>query len=124
MREKSQGYPDHVTAHARADGIDLDGAVDDYLVTDADGQPLRSDSITRVFLNISKRAGLPHPITPHTLRYYFGCAVLTASSDLELRRQLPRHSTLHMSLQYARLTKTDVLRKYQRSSPLDRLTRH
>jgi len=27
-------------------------------------------------------------------------------------------------LQYARLTKTDVLRKYQRSSPLDRLTRH
>jgi len=99
-------------------------APDDYLITDAQGGSLRADSITRVFLNISKRAKLPRPVTPHKLRHYFGCAVLKTSGDLELTRQLLRHRTLHMSLQYARLTKTDVLQKYQRTSPLDRLKRH
>jgi len=96
---------------------------DDYLITDEQGHPIRSDTVTHILGTISRRAGLPHPVSPHKLRHYCGTTVLKISGDLELTRQTLRHRTLHMSLQYARLTKMDVLRKFRRASPIDNLKR-
>jgi len=87
------------------------------------GHPIRSDTVTHILGTISRRAGLPHPVSPHKLRHYCGAIVLKISGDLALTRQTLRHRTLHMSLQYARLTEMDVLRKFRRASPMDHLGR-
>jgi hypothetical protein len=48
-------------------------------------------------------------------------AVLPPTGDLELVRQVLRHESLAMALEYARLTKPDVTAKFRRASPLDNL---
>ena len=48
-------------------------------------------------------------------------SILHATDDLELVRQALRHSTLAMTLRYARLTQTAVSAKFRRASPLDNL---
>ena len=72
----------------------------------------------RILARLSARAHLTRTIRPHALRRYAATSLLRQTGDLELTRQVLRHS---MTLRYARLTQTDVSAKFRRASPLDHL---
>lgn len=91
---------------------------DDLLIADEDGSPLSSLAVTRLVRRLSLRAGCPLPYGPHSLRHFGACEVLRRSGDLELCRQLLRHSSLAMTLRYARMTQTDVQARFRRVDPL------
>lgn len=94
---------------------------EDPLFVDRLGRGLTQWYATHALHRLSRRARLPHLIGPHALRHFAATSILRATGDLELVRQVLRHSTLTMTLRYARLTQTDVSAKFRRASPLDNL---
>ncbi len=94
---------------------------DDLVFVTRDERPLTRFYGSRILARLSARAHLPRTIRPHALRRYAATSLLRQTGDLELVRQVLRHSTLAMVLRYARLTQTDVSAKFRRASPLDNL---
>jgi site-specific recombinase XerD len=94
---------------------------EDYLFCDREGRSMTRRTATKILHRLSRRAGLPRLVGPHSLRHYAGTSILKQTGDLELVRQVLRHETLAMALRYAHLTKPDVSAKFRRASPLDNL---
>lgn len=96
-------------------------ALEDYLFTDREGQPLSSTYATHLLHRLSKRAGLDRKIGPHALRHYAATTIVKETGDIELVRQVLGHETLAMSLRYTHLAQVEVSRKFRRASPMDNL---
>ena len=94
---------------------------EDFLLADRHGRSLTRYTALKLMHRLSARAGLPRRLGPHALRHYAATSILKQTGDLELVRQVLRHESLAMALQYARLTKPDVSAKFRRASPLDNL---
>lgn len=92
-----------------------------FLFTTRAGVPLGTYAITRILHRLSRRAGLERPIGAHQLRHFAATAILRRTGNLELVRQVLRHSTLAMALRYATLTSTEVAAKFAVASPVDHL---
>ncbi len=78
-------------------------------------------AIVRILYRLSRRAGLPRKIGPHSLRHFAATSILRHSGNLELVRQVLRHTTLTMALRYATLTQTEIAARFQLVAPLDHL---
>ena len=94
---------------------------EDSLFVSKGGDQLTLSYATCLLARLSRRAGLARTITPHRLRHHAGTTVLVATGDLELVRSLLNHRTLMMATRYARLTRVDIRRKFERASPMDLL---
>lgn len=93
----------------------------DFLFCDRQGRPLSRHHAVRILHRLSVKAGLSRRVGPHALRHYAATSLLRQTGDLELVRQVLGHSTLTMTLRYARLTGLEVAKKFHRASPLDAL---
>lgn len=98
-----------------------EATLEDYLFVDRRGRSLTCSHATHMLHRLSVDAGLARKIGPHALRHYAATSILKQTGDLELTRQVLRHESMAMTLQYAHLTKLDVSRKFRRASPLDNL---
>ncbi len=94
---------------------------EDFLFCDRRGRPLTTSHATHILHRLSVKARLPRKIGPHALRHYCATTLLRLTGDLDLVRQVLGHTTLAMTLRYARLTQADISAKFRRASPLDHL---
>lgn len=77
-----------------------------------------------VCLMVSKRArhaGIPFPVTPHTLRHTAGVHLLKGGADVRHIQELLGHTTLTMTAHYTRLVLDDLKEALARCHPRDRL---
>lgn len=96
---------------------------EDWMWTTRTDRPIPRQRVDEQLRSLSRRAGLPQPVSAHRLRHYFATTLLRRGADLESVRQLLGHSSLAMTQQYLRLVGTDLVRAHRRASPADWLGR-
>jgi site-specific recombinase XerD len=84
------------------------------------GTPLTENSMKLMFARLGQRSGVER-LHAHLCRHTFATKFLVNGGDVFTLQQILGHSTLEMVRHYVNLASNDVIIKYQRCSPLDRL---
>ena len=87
---------------------------------DRPGRPITREAVERECQHARRRAGIPKPITPHSLRHAFAVHLLEAGTDVRTIQLLLGHRSLATTARYLRIATTKVCAT---TSPLDLLPR-
>ena len=91
---------------------------EDWLITDADGGRIRDDYATKLIRALMKKAGLKE-CGPHSLRRFFATETAKNSNgNLHHVKEMLGHSTLTMTLRYAKLAGVTIQQNHRRFDPL------
>jgi integrase/recombinase XerD len=90
----------------------------EFLFVSKSGRPL-----TRIFLwalvkKYCKRAGLPHTVSPHTLRHSFATHMLAGGADLRTVQELLGHASIHTTQHYTHVDRDRLKAIHRRFHPL------
>jgi site-specific recombinase XerD len=78
-------------------------------------QPITTMTATSIVDTVVLAAlGTHAPITPHTFRHYFVTKALHKTGNIELSRQLARHSNIRTTTRYVHLTDKDLADGYNK----------
>lgn len=77
------------------------------------GRRLTTGNLQRIFLGISKRAGLERPIHPHTLRHSFATNLLRNNANMRYVQVLMGHSSMATTQIYTHVVDADLQRVYE-----------
>jgi site-specific recombinase XerD len=83
-----------------------------------DGEPLKAEGVSKLFLRLRKRAGIKGKlVSAHNCRRYMATTQLAMGrSPLDVQRQMG-HTTLQMTNRYASLTVEQLQRSHEEFSP-------
>jgi integrase/recombinase XerD len=92
----------------------------DLLFLSKSGRPL-----TRIFLwalvkKYCKRAGLPHTVSPHTLRHSFATHMLAGGADLRTVQELLGHASIQTTQHYTHVDRDRLKSIHRQFHPLGR----
>jgi site-specific recombinase XerD len=79
------------------------------------GGPLHVVSVHRLMAHYVAKAGLKTPYTSHALRHAFATNLLNAGAPLEVVKELMGHTSLDMTLRYAKLYDRTKRQHYDRA---------
>lgn len=77
------------------------------------GRRLTTGNLQRIFLQLSKRAGLERPIHPHTLRHSFATNLLRNNANMRYVQVLMGHSSLATTQIYTHVVDHDLQKIYR-----------
>lgn len=89
-----------------------------WLFLGRNGNHLHPSAIQKTISAAAKRAGIPKPVTPHTLRHSFATHLLEAGTDIRKIQELLGHANLSTTQRYTQVS-AEELKKVR--SPLDLL---
>ena len=87
---------------------------------DRPGQPITRSSVEQACQKAHRRARIPKPISPHSMRHAFAVHLLEAGTDVRTIQLLLGHRSLATTARYLRIATTKVC---STMSPLDLLPR-
>lgn len=91
---------------------------EDWLIADRDGERVRPDYVTKMVRRVAEQVGLKKAFAPHSLRHFAARESMRKTRDLNYVKELLGHSTLNMSLRYARMAGVEVRATHRRFDPL------
>src|SRR5439155_23676664 len=83
------------------------------LFTSKSGRPLSRIHLWSLVKKYCKRAGLPHTVSPHTLRHSFATHMLAGGADLRTVQELLGHASIQTTQHYTHVDR-DRLRAMHR----------
>ncbi len=89
----------------------------DYLFINHYGHPLTSRGIAYILDGIIKQSSLTTKIHPHMLRHTFATEMLNNGADMRTVQELLGHSSLATTQIYTHVTKSHLMRDYQKYFP-------
>jgi integrase/recombinase XerD len=72
----------------------------DFLFVSKSGRPLNRIMLWSLVKKYCKRAGLPHTVSPHTLRHSFATHMLAGGADLRTVQELLGHASIQTTQHY------------------------
>jgi integrase/recombinase XerC len=87
------------------------------LFVGARGRRLNRREAQRIVENLCRRAGLPHPVSPHGLRHSFATHLLEAGADLRSVQELLGHARLTTTQRYTHLDLARLTAVYDKAHP-------
>ena len=97
-----------------------------YVFTSKSGRPLTRILLWSLIKKYCKRAGLPHTVSPHTLRHSFATHVLAGGADIRVVQELLGHASIQTTQHYTHVDRDRlkaIHRKFhprgQREEPAD-----
>lgn len=90
----------------------------DWLFGSSRGGKMRRESVRLMIVRTGDRAGVTGA-TPHRFRHTFAINFLRNGGNIAALQQLLGHSTLTMSLRYARIAEVDIETAQRKASPAD-----
>lgn len=92
-------------------------AGDGPLFQNRGGGRLTVRSVHRIVRARAKGAGIPRPVTPHTLRHTFATHMLDQGADLRLIQELLGHSRLSSTQKYTHVSAERLMKVYDAAHP-------
>ena len=96
---------------------------EDFLLVDAQKQPLKPRHLVQILHRLSGKAGLSltRRLHPHALRHFAATAWLRNGVGLDQVRRLLGHASLHTTLRYSNLVAADLQRAHKEASAIERI---
>ncbi len=88
-----------------------------HLFLGARGGPLSRQSAFLILDSHREQAGLPGPLSPHTLRHTYAVTLLTGGADLRVVQELLGHSSIDTTQVYTQLDLEKVRVSYRKAHP-------
>lgn len=83
-----------------AGGLETSERSSDLLFVTKSGRPLTRIHLWALVKKYCKRAGLPHTVSPHTLRHSFATHMLSGGADLRTVQELLGHASIRTTQHY------------------------
>ena len=81
------------------------------------GKRLQRRQAARILAAMSAKAGLPVPVSPHTLRHSFATHMLTSGADMRAVQELLGHARLSTTQRYTHLNLDELTKAYDQAHP-------
>jgi integrase/recombinase XerD len=89
----------------------------DLLFVSRGGKPLGREVIAAFMKKYALLAGLPGPVTPHTLRHSFATHMIQGGADLRIVQEILGHVNVETTEIYTHLNKTDLKAAHKKYHP-------
>lgn len=89
--------------HAETSGSLRPPPAGEFVFTSKSGRPLTRIHLWSVVKKYCKRAGLPHTVSPHTLRHSFATHMLAGGADLRTVQELLGHASISTTQHYTQV---------------------
>jgi integrase/recombinase XerD len=81
------------------------------------GKPITRVALWAIVKKYCKRAGLPHTVSPHTLRHSFATHVLAGGADLRTVQELLGHASIQTTQHYTHVDRGRLLAMHKKFHP-------
>lgn len=89
----------------------------DHVFVSRSGRPITRIALWKVVKKYCRRAGLPHTVSPHTLRHSFATHVLAGGADLRTVQELLGHASIQTTQHYTQVDRARLLAIHRQFHP-------
>lgn len=89
----------------------------EYVFTSRSGRPLTRIVLWSLVKKYCKRAGLPHTVSPHTLRHSFATHVLAGGADIRVVQELLGHASIQTTQHYTHVDRDRLKAMHKKFHP-------
>ncbi|HVK18741.1 MAG TPA: site-specific tyrosine recombinase [Fimbriiglobus sp.] len=89
----------------------------DHVFVSRSGKPISRIALWKVVKKYCQRAGLPHTVSPHTLRHSFATHVLAGGADLRTVQELLGHASIQTTQHYTQVDRARLLAIHRQFHP-------
>ena len=118
--KEQRGYPVKVTSneasHNVADAQKL-WQVSEQLILSPRGQGLRRERVWELIKKYATRVGIPHEISPHSLRHSFATHLLAGGADLRQVQEMLGHASIATTQIYTHVDHTRLKKVHETFHP-------
>jgi integrase/recombinase XerD len=91
---------------------------DSHMFTSKSGRPLTRIHLWSLVKKYCKRAGLPHTVSPHTMRHSFATHMLSGGADLRTVQELLGHASIQTTQHYTHVDRDRLKAIHRQFHPL------
>ena len=88
-----------------------------FVFTSKSGRPLTRIVLWSLVKKYCKRAGLPHTVSPHTLRHSFATHVLAGGADIRVVQELLGHASIQTTQHYTHVDRDRLKARHKKFHP-------
>jgi integrase/recombinase XerD len=93
----------------------------EFVFTSKSGRPLTRIVLWSLVKKYCKRAGLPHTVSPHTLRHSFATHVLAGGADIRVVQELLGHASIQTTQHYTHVDRDRLKAMHKQFHPKGRV---